>query len=105
MAIEYQEERDLPGRVGLSRLSANGQTVSPAATPQRPRFYSVPEAAGMLGMAPVTVYRAIRAGEFPAVQVRGRLIIPAKAIDAMIEIALDTGRLVDASAWPTGGVA
>jgi excisionase family DNA binding protein len=37
----------------------------------------------MLGMSTMTVYRAIRDGEFPAVRVRGRLIVPAKAVEAM----------------------
>jgi predicted DNA-binding transcriptional regulator AlpA len=35
-------------------------------TAATPCFYSVPEAARMIGMAPVTLYRAIREGEFPA---------------------------------------
>ena len=43
------------------------------------RFYSVAEVARMLGMSTMTVYRAIAEGGFPAVKIRGRLIIPAKA--------------------------
>ncbi len=78
------------------------RAASPSGSEQT-RFYSVPQAARLLGMAPVTLYRAIRAREFPAVQVRGRLIIPSKAIDAMIETAIDTGTLVDASVWIPGG--
>ena len=64
-----------------------------------PMFYSVPEAARMIGMAPVTLYRAIRDGEFPAMRVRGRLIIPARAIDAMIDAAITENTAVDASGW------
>ncbi len=64
-----------------------------------PLFYSVPEAARMIGMAPVTLYRAIRNGEFPAMRVRGRLIIPARAIDAMIDAAITENTAVDASGW------
>jgi excisionase family DNA binding protein len=64
-----------------------------------PLFYSVPEAAHMIGMAPVTLYRAIRDGEFPAMRVRGRLIIPARAIDAMIDAAITENSAVDASGW------
>jgi len=47
----------------------------------------------------MTVYRAISAGEFPAVRIRGRLIIPAKAIDAMAEIATTEQTVIDAAGW------
>jgi excisionase family DNA binding protein len=62
-----------------------------------PRFYSVAQVAEMFGMSTMTVYRAIAAGEFPAVRIRGRLIVPAKALDAMVDAALDRG-VADASA-------
>ncbi len=66
-----------------------------------PKFYSVAQVAAMLGMSPMTVYRAIAAGEFPAVRIRGRLIVPAKAVDAMAEIASNSQATVDASDWVT----
>ncbi|MDN5757173.1 MAG: helix-turn-helix domain-containing protein, partial [Tomitella sp.] len=59
------------------------------------KFYSVAEVADMFGMSPMTVYRAISAGEFPAVRIRGRLIVPAKAIAAMAEIATTEQTVVD----------
>jgi excisionase family DNA binding protein len=64
-----------------------------------PRFYSVAEAARILGAAPVTLYRAIRAGEFPAVRIRGRLIVPASALEAMSATTVSNGTLVDAAEW------
>lgn len=64
-----------------------------------PRFYSVAEAARILGAAPVTLYRAIRAGEFPAVRIRGRLIVPASALEAMSATTVSNGSLVDAADW------
>jgi excisionase family DNA binding protein len=70
---------------------------------ESPRFYSVPEVAQMLGTSDMTLYRAIKAGEFPALRIRGRLIIPAKAIEAMAEAALSTGGLVDAADLMAGG--
>jgi excisionase family DNA binding protein len=71
-----------------------------AETPaEGPRFYSVAQAARMFGMAPVTLYRAIRAGEFPAVRIRGRLIVPAKAVEAMAEAAVTDQTVVDAASW------
>jgi excisionase family DNA binding protein len=63
------------------------------------RFYSVAQAARLLGMSPVTLYRAISAGEFPAVRIRNRLIVPAKALDAMSEAAVTEQALVDAAHW------
>jgi excisionase family DNA binding protein len=62
-----------------------------------PRFYSVAEVADMFGMSAVTLYRAIRAGEFPAVRIRGRLIVPAKAIEAMADVAMSSQSVVEAS--------
>ena len=34
----------------------------------------------MFGMSPMTLYRAISAGKFPAVRIRGRLIVPIAAL-------------------------
>jgi excisionase family DNA binding protein len=72
-----------------------------------PRFYSVAEVASILGMSAMTVYRAIAAGEFPAVRIRGRLIVPAVAVDSMVEAAVSGRSVVDASEWagvePAGG--
>ena len=70
-----------------------------AATGNQRRFYSVAEVAGLLGMSDMTIYRAIRDGEFPAVRVRGRLIIPARVIDAMADAAVDGEGVVDAADW------
>ncbi|MHA6795928.1 helix-turn-helix domain-containing protein [Pseudonocardia bannensis] len=64
-----------------------------------PRFYSVAEVAEIFGMSPMTVYRAIAAGEFPAVRIRGRLIVPAKAVDAMADAAVAGQTVVDAGTW------
>jgi excisionase family DNA binding protein len=69
-----------------------------AGTPRRD-FYSVAETALMFGTSEMTVYRAIHAGEFPAIKIRGRLIIPARAIDDMVKAALAAGAAVDAADW------
>jgi hypothetical protein len=53
----------------------------------------------MLGMSPMTVYRAISDGQFPAVRIRGRLIVPARALEAMAEIATTENTVVDAAGW------
>jgi excisionase family DNA binding protein len=72
---------------------------------ERPRFYSVAEVAQMLGMSSMTVYRAIAAGEFPAVRIRGRLIVPARAVEAMADAAIAERTVVDAAGWVPEGVA
>ena len=66
---------------------------------REPLFYSVAEVAEILGLSSMTVYRAIADGEFPAVKIRGRLIIPAKAVEQMIETATADGTVVDAANW------
>ena len=72
---------------------------SKSTEPATPRFYSVAQVARMFGMSPMTLYRAIGAGEFPAVRIRGRLIVPAKAVDAMADVATAEQTVVDAAGW------
>ncbi|SDT37613.1 helix-turn-helix domain-containing protein [Jiangella sp. DSM 45060] len=62
-----------------------------------PGFYSVAEVARMLGMSTMTVYRAIADEEFPAIKIRGRLIVPAKALEAMVDAATASQAPVDAA--------
>ena len=66
---------------------------------ESPLFHSVSEVARMFGMSPMTVYRAIAAGEFPAVRIRGRLIVPARALEEMIDAAIADQNMVDAASW------
>jgi len=67
--------------------------------PRRQRFLSVAEQALELGVSEVTLYRAIKSGEFPAVRIRGRLCIPEGAAKAMADAALAGGTAVDSSNW------
>lgn len=78
------EERRRPASGVPATVTARVDRVGAATVP---RFYSVAQVAEMLGMAPVTLYRAIRAGQFPAVRIRGRLIIPAKVVEAIADAA------------------
>lgn len=77
------------------------RNVRPVAPPggEVPRFYSVAQVAAMLGMSAMTLYRAISEGEFPAIRIRGRLIVPAKAVEAMAEAAVSDHTLVDAAGF------
>lgn len=47
---------------------------------------------------PSTLYRAIREGAFPAVQVRNRYVVPVRAIEALVEQAISSGGMVDTAA-------
>lgn len=67
-----------------------------------PRFRSVADTAALLGMSEVTLYRAIHDGQFPAVKVRGRYVVPARIIDEMESAAL-AGRLVDSAEFVPAG--
>lgn len=69
-----------------------------------PRFFSVAQVAAMFGMSSVTLYRAISEGAFPAVRIRGRLIVPARAIEAMSEAAVAEQTVVDAASFVPGAV-
>jgi excisionase family DNA binding protein len=68
-----------------------------------PRFLSVPQVARMLGMSPMTLYRAIAEGKFPAVRIRGRLIVPIAVLESMADIAIAEQTVVDAAGWVTEG--
>ena len=76
--------------------------------------YSVPEAAALLSVSQEHLYRLIRADAFPAVRMRvgreqGRYVVPARAVEALLDAATGSGGLVDVetaatSARPAGGV-
>lgn len=65
-------------------------------TDSTPRaFYTVAEAAAELRVDKATLYRAIRDDAFPAVKLRARYVIPAKALEQLIDQAAATGSVVD----------
>lgn len=80
-------------------MRKSGSGVIPGGTPA---FYSVSTTARLLGTSEMTLYRAIQAGEFPAVRIRGRIIVPVKAIEAMTDAALQSSGLVEAADWAVG---
>jgi excisionase family DNA binding protein len=69
--------------------------LKPAYDDPAPTFYTVPEAARILRVDPATIYRAIRADEFPAVRIRARYVIPADAVRRLAGEAARTGARVD----------
>lgn len=65
-----------------------------------PRFLSVARVAEALdGISEMTLYRAIKARQFPAIRVGRRLLIPADVLPAMRDQAMATGEIVNAADW------
>jgi excisionase family DNA binding protein len=71
--------------------------------------YTVPEAAALLSVSQEHLYRLIRSDAFPAVDMRrhrdqGKYVIPARAVEAMLDAATEAGALIEAAAYrATGG--
>jgi len=62
--------------------------------------YSVAEAAALLSVSQEHLYRLVRAGAFPAVRMRlggdqGRYVVPANAVEKLLDAAADAGGCVD----------
>ncbi len=53
-------------------------------------------------MSQMTLYRVIAAGQFPAVRIGRRLVVPARVLEDMATAALATGMTVDTADWPGG---
>ena len=49
--------------------------------------YSVPECAGVLGLSRSNCYDLVKRGLLPAVRIRGRWLVPKKALEQMLEKA------------------
>lgn len=64
-----------------------------------PRFYSVAATARMLGASEMTLYRAIKDGEFPALKIRGRIVVPARALEVLAESAVNESKAIDVAEW------
>lgn len=70
----------------------------------RPTFYDVQEVADMFKMSRMTVYRAIGSGELKAVRIRGRWLVPARVIEALVDEATAEGDALTAQfSDKTGG--
>lgn len=64
---------------------------------RRPRLLSVAQLAAEVGISEVSLYRLIRAGEFPAVRMGRRVFVPASVVDQLGNAALKTGGTVTAA--------
>lgn len=64
--------------------------------------YSVPEAATLMSISQEYLYRLIQAGSFPAVRMRsgrgqGRYVVPAKAVERLLDGATDASSCVESA--------
>jgi len=71
--------------------------------------YSVPEAAVLMSVSQEHLYRLIRADAFPSVRLRrggeqGRYVVPARAVEEILDAAIAAGGRVEADAFVSGGV-
>lgn len=72
-------------------------TMSTNSESARPAFYTVKEAAAILRIGASTLYRIIREGDFPAVRLRSRYVVPAAVLDRILADVAESGGLVDPS--------
>ena len=68
------------------------------------RFYSAGEVAGMFGVSRMTIYRAINDGTIPAIQVRDRWVVPAVAVEGMVQAAIARAEALVATRPPEDDV-
>lgn len=66
--------------------------------------YTVPEAAALLSVSQEYLYRLIQAAAFPAVRMRsgrnqGRYVVPAKAIERLLDEATADSSCVESADW------
>jgi excisionase family DNA binding protein len=66
--------------------------------------YTVPEAAALLSLSQEYVYRLIHADAFPALRMRrgrgqGRYVVPAQAVEQLLDFAAGAGNCVDVAEW------
>lgn len=60
-----------------------------------PAFYTVKETAQILRVGRSTLYRIIRDGDFPAVRLRSRYVVPAAVLHRLLAEAAASGSMVD----------
>ena len=49
--------------------------------------YSVEEVASLLGLGSATAWRLVQTGELPSIRLRSRRLVPARALDALLQPA------------------
>lgn len=54
------------------------------------RTYSVEEAAAILGISRTTAYECVKSKELPALRLRGRIVVPAAALESLLTKTMPT---------------
>ncbi len=85
----------------MSDPSAHTGGVTPLAArkQQRPQFLTVVEAATLMRVSTDLIYALIRAGEFPAIKLRNRYVVPLRAPQQLEADAMSAGSVVDVAEW------
>lgn len=65
------------------------ETTTERSTPSLRATHSVTEAATILGISRTTAYECVRTGELPSLRLRGRIVVPIVALEAMIAASQD----------------
>ena len=65
------------------------ETTNERSTPSLRATHSVTEAATILGISRTTAYECVRTGELPSLRLRGRIVVPIVALEAMIAASRD----------------
>jgi excisionase family DNA binding protein len=67
-----------------------------------PPFYTAAEVARLFRLDESTLYRHLRAGNFPGLKVGGRYVVPREVVNRLIADILHTGKCLDLSSWTEG---
>jgi len=76
-----------------------GVTPLVARKQQRPQFLTAVEAAKVFRVSDDLMYDLIRAGEFPAIKLRSRYVVPLRALQQLEADAMSAGSVVDVAEW------
>ena len=74
------EERVVNGVVAIRRWSA----MNPLSTTRQ--TFSVEEAAAILGISRSHAYACVKSGDLPSLRYRRRIVVPARAIEAALNV-------------------
>ena len=62
-------------------------------------FFTATEVARLFRLDESTLYRHLRAGNFPGLKIGGRYVVPRAVVDRLVADVLHTGRCVDLGSW------
>lgn len=108
--VPVERATALPERDGPRRLRQHGRELALQSALRKRASgvpsYTIPEAAALCSVSQEHLYRLVRANAFPAIRMqrgegKGRYVIPAKAVEHLLEEAAAGGGCLEASEWAT----